>query len=566
VVALAFSPDGRTLLAGGADRAARLWDVATGEARVLRHQGPVVALAFRPGGRVCVTGSWDGTARLWETATGKQIGQPLAHSGKVLAVAFSADGGLLLTGGEDHSARLWDAATGKPVGPPLRQRAQVRAVAFRPNGRAVVTAGDDHTARLWATPAPVAGGANRLRLWVKACTGQTRDPDGSVRFLERAGWQDERKALAGIEPPVPPEDALARSRRQAREAEAAGRWHAARWNLDRLIEADPRNGYYYLRRGKALLVLGDPGGARADLDRAVELAPAEWEAWFQRGRLAVLLHRWRHGIDDLSRALELLPRDGNRLDAGPDGRSVSILFGRGYARAALGQWKEAAADFQIVQNPFAETTAEMWIDDALLLLKLGNGRASAGVCRRMLDKFANPQDEARSTVVTHEYGRQEVHSFGRPFNPQAAAAMTWACCLSPDALPDWTRPLQLARQAAALRPKDYPCARALGAALYRAKEYDAAVKQLEAALAVRKDPSPSVWLYLAMAQQRRGQTEEARQWLKMARDWIKQARNPGGGGGQDRVHWERLPWPEQVALELLQAEATRLIPEGGPRL
>jgi hypothetical protein len=73
-------------------------------------------------------------------------------------------------------------------------------------------------------------------------------------------------------------------------------------------------------------------------------------------------------------------------------RANSILFGRGYAHAALGEWKEAAADFQFVQSPFAETTPEMWIDDAVVLLKLENASASANMCRGMLNKFNSPQD------------------------------------------------------------------------------------------------------------------------------------------------------------------------------
>jgi WD40 repeat protein/tetratricopeptide (TPR) repeat protein len=561
VVALAFSPDGRTLLAGGADKAARLWDLSTGEARVLRHQGPVVALAFRSDGRECVTGSWDGTARLWDPATGEQIGQPLAHLGKVLAVAFSADGSLVLTGGENHNARLWDAATGKPVGPPLRQRDEVRAVAFRPDGGAVVTAGDDGAALLWATPAPAEGGADRMRLWVEAWTGQARDPDGAVRFLEPAGWQEGRKALAGVEPPIPAADDLARCRQQAGEAEATGRWYAARWNLDRLVKADPRNVSCRLRRAAAAEKLGDLVAAWEDCDAAVSLAPDEWQPRFQRGRLAVLSRKWRQGIDDLSDALERLPSEGNRLDLpGPDGRSVSIRFGRGFARAALGQWKEAAADFEIFQNPFTETTAEMWIDEAVVLLKVPDAKRAGVVCQGMLTKFANPQDKPTSTVMTTEYGRQEVHTYGRPFNPRQAAAMAWACSLSPDAPPDRNRPLELAREAAEALPKDYPCARALGAALHRAEKGEEAVRQLEAAAALQKS-SPSTWLFLAMAHQKCGRPDKAKEQLDKARAWIEQARKPKPEGAADRSEpsWDDLPWTEQAALELLQGEAEKLI-------
>ena len=137
--------------------------------------------------------------------------------------------------------------------------------------------------------------------------------------------------------------------------------------------------------------------------------------------------------------------------------------------------------------------------------------------------------------------------------------MVWVCCLSPDAQ-DFSRPLGLAKHAAELEPKSYPVARAYGAALYRAKEYEAAVKPLETAAALHKQPSPSVWLLLAMAQHRCERKDQAEQWLSKARDWIAKARNAKPRGeGTDELSWKRLPWAEQLALEMLEREAGHLI-------
>jgi tetratricopeptide (TPR) repeat protein len=431
----------------------------------------------------------------------------------------------------------------------------------------VVTAGDDGAGRLWAAPAPAKGGADRVRLSVEAWTGQTREANGSVRFLEPAGWQEGREALAGVEPPVPAVDALTLWRRQAREAEAAGRWHAARWNLDRLVADDPRNASYHLRRGVAAEKLHDLTNAKADYDAAVLRSPDEWAPRFRRGQLALLSRKWQEGIDDLSEALVRLPRDGGRFEVearGPDARTVSVLLARGYARAALGRWKEAASDFHNARSPVAEPTLELWIDHALVLLKMQDARGYSDLCKGMLTVFANPQDEYQSVVITTEYGRQMVRTYGRPFDARATAAMVWVCSLSPDGPADRKRPLELARKGAERMPKDYPCARALGAALYRAGEGEEAVRQLEAAAALQKS-SPSTWLFLAMAHEKCGRSDKAKEWLDKARAWVEQARKrrPEGVAEKNELYWDDLPWTEQVALELLQAEAAKLI-EGQP--
>jgi WD40 repeat protein/tetratricopeptide (TPR) repeat protein len=561
VVALAFSPNGELLLTGCSAGTARLWDVASGKPRLaLEHKGAVVAVAFSPDGQTIVTGSWDGTARVWKTATGDPVCPPLPHQGRVLAVAFSPDGRTVLTGSEDWTARLWDAATGQPVGPLHRHQDQVRAVAFRSDGRAVVTAGDDRTGQLWPVPAVAEGSAARIRDWVEALTGMRRSEEGSIHLLEAAEWEA-TVARLGDWQPVAPEDRLGWNRRQARAAETAGRWQAARWHLDRLIAADPESGPLYLRRGKAALATHDLAAARRDFDKAVALLPAEWGAWFQRGQLAIRERRWQESIDDMDKALQRRTLvDQVPLRGQTAGGTAPIRLGRGYARAGLGHWKEAADDLAVIRSPWENSSPSDWAAYALVLLRQGDARSYGAACSQMLAKFSRPEDEARSTIVTTEYGGREVFNFGRRFDPEGAATMAWVSCLSPNGLTDFALPLRLARRAASLDKNSYPIARAHGAALYRAKDYEAAVKQLEAAGAMRTQAGPSVWLLLAMAQQRCQRKDQAKEWLGKARGWIAKARSgKPRDDGKEEPAWDRLPWTEQLALEFLEGEATKLI-------
>jgi eukaryotic-like serine/threonine-protein kinase len=178
VIAVAFSPDGKTALTGGSDRSARLWDVATGQpvGSALRHEGEVMAVAYSPDGRTILTGSADKRAQLWDATTHRPIGQPFVHQDTVQSVAFSPDGKSLMTGGVKLMARLWDTATGKPIGSPLNHRLGVWSVAYSPDGRTVLTAGGDGTAQWWdsATGKPL-GEPIRHRLKVRSVAFS---PDG----------------------------------------------------------------------------------------------------------------------------------------------------------------------------------------------------------------------------------------------------------------------------------------------------------------------------------------------------------------------------------------------------
>src|SRR5262245_23610201 len=92
VACVAFSPDGRRVLAGGGDKLARLWDAGTGAA--LRtfggHRTPVWSVAFSPDGSRVLTGSgghdpdvipppglpgppYDNVVRLFDAETGKEL-------------------------------------------------------------------------------------------------------------------------------------------------------------------------------------------------------------------------------------------------------------------------------------------------------------------------------------------------------------------------------------------------------------------------------------------------------------------------------------------------------------
>src|SRR5262245_55740748 len=84
-----------------------LWDAKTGVpiGQPMLHGSKVQAVAFSPDGHTILTGSRDNTARLWDARTGAPVGKPMEHGGEVYAVAFSPDGNSILTSGV-QAARL----------------------------------------------------------------------------------------------------------------------------------------------------------------------------------------------------------------------------------------------------------------------------------------------------------------------------------------------------------------------------------------------------------------------------------------------------------------------------
>ncbi|MEV0976492.1 helix-turn-helix domain-containing protein [Streptomyces sp. NPDC049915] len=169
VFAVAFSPDHRTLAAGGSDGRIRLWNVAdpTDPVPVGRpvdsHSKWVYWLAFSPDGRTLASAGRDHTVRLWNVthpAHPAVWGQPLTgHSSYVFSVAFSRDGHTLASASDDGTVRLWnvaDPAHPRRLGRPLRghDHGAVASAAFSPDGHTLASAGHDHTIRLWNVTDP----------------------------------------------------------------------------------------------------------------------------------------------------------------------------------------------------------------------------------------------------------------------------------------------------------------------------------------------------------------------------------------------------------------------------
>jgi WD40 repeat protein len=134
---LALSPNGAWIAAVG-PTSVHLLDAATGaELRKFENADgmDVDCLRFSPDGRTVAAGgaiqmgeTQVGTVRLWETATAKLRLEFSGHRGHVTALAFSPDGRVLASGSEDTTILLWDL-TGK-LNPVMRAATKPKPAEF----------------------------------------------------------------------------------------------------------------------------------------------------------------------------------------------------------------------------------------------------------------------------------------------------------------------------------------------------------------------------------------------------------------------------------------------------
>ncbi|MBV9866335.1 MAG: WD40 repeat domain-containing protein [Abitibacteriaceae bacterium] len=159
ISAVAFSPDGRTLIAetlwtgnrGLKDKIIQQWDIHTG--KVLRawpqwDDEETTTVAISHDNTQIAIRNWN-TINLFDLQTGNWRGKLTGHKDQVLSLAFSPDGKLLASGSADHTIRLWDLQQHKSIRILKGHQGSVYAVAFAPDGRTLASGSEDGTAKLW---------------------------------------------------------------------------------------------------------------------------------------------------------------------------------------------------------------------------------------------------------------------------------------------------------------------------------------------------------------------------------------------------------------------------------
>ena len=157
VNAVAFSRDGKQLASGSGepsrDGELKLWDVANGQ--LVRdfpriHSDAVCSIDFSPDGKLIATGAADKMARITDIATGKVVRSFEGHTHHVLGVSWSADGRTVATGGAEGMVKVWDFVTGDRKKNIEGYEKEVTAVRFVAASGNLLTSSGDNRVRLVA--------------------------------------------------------------------------------------------------------------------------------------------------------------------------------------------------------------------------------------------------------------------------------------------------------------------------------------------------------------------------------------------------------------------------------
>jgi serine/threonine protein kinase len=150
IVAVAFAPDGWSLVAACADRQLHQWNIDSGAEGLCFGRAPqeITCLAVVPDTAHVLAGQ-GASVRVWDATAGEEVARLMGHTNAVRGIAVSRDGKQAVTGGDDRTLRLWDLQSGREIQRWVGHRAEVTAVALSDDGRFVASGGRDQTLRLW---------------------------------------------------------------------------------------------------------------------------------------------------------------------------------------------------------------------------------------------------------------------------------------------------------------------------------------------------------------------------------------------------------------------------------
>jgi WD40 repeat protein len=413
-------PDGRVFSWSGARQDLRIWNLATGERRLLRgHKAWVDGARLLSDGQV-LTWSGDRTLRLWNLSTGEA--RVLSGHGKRINGALLLSDARALSWSDDQTIRIWDLESGE--GRALAGHTGPVSGALPLSDGRVLSWSDDQTLRVWDL---ATGESRALTGHADRVNGALRLPDGRALSWSRDG------TLRTWDLATADGDVLIGHEREVLGALLMPDARVLSWSHDNTLRIwDPATGTHLVLRGHDFWVTGAlalPDGralswARDHTLRIWNLATGESRALVSHEKMvhgALMLPDGRAlswSEDATLRVLDLTTSESRTLvghEQGvlgalvlPDGRLLSWSFDR-----TMRVWDLAASERRTPADERSAPSGALLVADARALswsrdhvlrvwdLRTGDGRDLVGHESAVRGVLSLPNDRALSWSDDH---------------------------------------------------------------------------------------------------------------------------------------------------------------------
>ncbi len=150
---LALAPDGKSFATGSRDKSVKVWNVSDRkELGNFQASNNVFALAFAPDGKTLAVADGEPNVSFWNTTTWKENAK-LEGLEEVMvnSLAYSSDGKLLAVALDGPAIKIWELESMKPVTTLAGHSKPVRVLRYSPDGKSVASGGADGEVRIWDT-------------------------------------------------------------------------------------------------------------------------------------------------------------------------------------------------------------------------------------------------------------------------------------------------------------------------------------------------------------------------------------------------------------------------------